>query len=359
MPHWLKPNAEECKWLLEWDGFLERDIKMPEKIETLYSDILRSYDNSGMYISMFHAAKRLGDKGLESKAIEKEAAKFSLFGFDYGARLFLDLAKKRMDKGTLEDIDIPQIELGVINIISKKLVAHYDNCKELFDKAKGTSALKHVEKLVSDMYAMSRLDSLYHNISSGWPFPFASGTGRNMYYGSDHFIAENLDYLAFVCPRIAGIVENSDLIMEKKILQKVGRMNKLLKKSEVEEQHESEFVSAVQKLIGNAVSNRDLLLGALSDPSRENMAKVLLAAGRAEGPLTKMQCLYLSIGNLKGIAEGGDIQRIEDIIESMQRMAMWKSSDLHSFEHLLAISEPRKSYGRQTNLDRYLKLRRR
>ena len=332
---------------------------MPEKMETLYSDMARSYDSSGMYISMFHAAKRLGDKSLETEAIEKEAAKFSLFGFDYGARLFLDLAKERMDKGILEDIDIPQIELGIINITSKRLVAYYDNCKELFDKAQGTSALKHVEKLVSGMYAMSRLDSLYYHISSGWPFPFADGTERNVYYGSDHFIAENLEYLEFVCPRIADIVENSDLIMEKRILQKVGHMNKLLKKSGVDEQHTSEFVSAIPKLIGNAVSSRDLLLGALSDLDKNSMAKVILAIGRAEGPRTKLQCLYLSVENLEGIAEGGDFQRLEDIIESIQRMAMWKSSDLHSFERLLAISEPRKSYGRQTNLDRYLKLRRR
>ncbi len=331
---------------------------MPSEIETLYSDMARRYDSSGMYVSMFHAAKRLGDKELQAKALENEAAKFSLFGFDERSRLFLNLTKERMDKGSLEDIDIPQIELSIIGVTAKRLAAYYGNAKESFNKASGISALRHAKRLVSGMYAMSRLDSLYDNVSSGWPFPFADGPDKNKYAGRDYFIVENFDYIDSVCPRIADIVKSFDLAMEKKTLQKIRPMSELLKKSEVDESHIEKFVSAIPRLIGNAMSDSRHLVDVLSDLGEDGRNEVMRTIGGTEGPITRMHCLYLFVENLEGIAERRDIQRAEDIIESMHLMATWRSSDLHSFERLLAVSKPRKSHGRQTNLDKYLKLRR-
>jgi hypothetical protein len=333
-------------------------MKAPKEIEALYSYMAKRYYGSGMYISAFHLAKRLGDKGLESKALEKEASKFSLFGFDAGSKLFLSLANERMKNGSLEDIDIPQIELSIINAEAKRLVAHYSNAKELFGKASGKSALRHAKKLVSSMYAMSRLDSLYGNISQNWPFPFAEETKYGRYDGRDYFIAENLDYLDSVCPKIAKIAGDFDFVMGKKILKKIKPLSVLLEKLGVEESLVGRLVPMASKLIGSATDNSGRFLNVLSDLGKDRMSEAMQTIGGADGPVTKMNCLYLSIENLERIAEKGNARRAEDILESMQLMAMWNSCDMHSFERLLAISRPMKSYGRQTNLDRYLKLRR-
>ena len=122
--------------------------------------------------------------------------------------------------------------------------------------------------------------------------------------------------------------------------------------------YKKEMFKLKSKLIENATDNSGHFLNVRSGLGKDGISEAMQTIAGADGPITRMNCLYVSIENLERIAEKGNTQKAEDILESMQLMAMWNSCDMHSFERLLAISGPRKSYGRQTNLDRYLKLMR-
>lgn len=329
---------------------------MPAEIEAFYSNMARRYESSKMYISMFYMARRLGDKGLQTKAIENEAKKFSDFGFEDDAKLFSNLAKKRIEEGSLEDIDIPQIELSIIDVIGKKLIAHYDSAKELFDNASGIKALKHAKKLVSGMCSISRLNSLYLDFYSGWPLAFAKGLRGMDRYKADYFIERKSDYLEFVCPSIAEIAENFDLIMEKKISQKAKGISGLLEEYGVGELYEGKLVSAIPKLVRNAVGDNDRLLDALYSLRWEDISVMMQNIGGADS--SKPRLLYLALENLESIAKSGDFRRAKGIIESMHDVAMQKTTEPNNFEHLLKISQPMKSSRSKEDLGRYVKLRR-
>ncbi|MCL4371740.1 hypothetical protein M1373_00245 [Candidatus Marsarchaeota archaeon] len=332
---------------------MDKNKAFDEPIDRLYSGLAKEFEDSGRNISLFHIASRLGDRNLQKKALEKESQKFADFGFNEEGRLFLRIASDHMQSRSLNDIKISHIELSIINTVSKRLLSDYNDAKAGFDNNSGLKALRHAKRLTSVVHMLMRLDSLYISASTDWPLPFKNAQGDGWYEGRNSVFGINFEYADTLCPRIADLIDGFDFTLLKRIEMKAEDIKGTLEKSKADWFDPGKFDDTIKKLCKNARTDKDYLLDVLSDLSDTGMKNTMHMFENINWPVTKMHCLYKAVENLEKLASNNKYLNTERLLGSMQLMAMWESSDLHSFERLFGISMLPKSVGEQATLDAF------